>query len=118
MEEIEEIMDDEERGFTDQELSDTLIQVVEEIYKNDTSKQYKRAFWYGPGAEGGYGLWFGGDGNRLIDSIAIFAIRPMSLYQFICSVKSGSKKYPDEVIKAARSIDMTPDGDGYVMCRR
>lgn len=118
MEEIEEIMDDEDRGFTDQELSDTLIQVVDEIYKNDTSKQYKRAFWYGPGAEGGYGLWFGGDGNRLIDSLAIFAIRPMSLYLFINSVKSGSKKYSDDVVKAVGSIDITPDGDGYVMCRR
>lgn len=118
MEEIEEIMDDEERGYTDQELSDALIQVVNEIYKYDTSKKYKRAYWYGPGSEGGWGLWFSGDGNRLADAIEIFAIRPMNLYQFIDSVKYGSKKYSDDVVKAARSIDITPDGDGYAMHRR
>lgn len=118
MEEMEEIMDDEDRGYTDQELSDTLIQIVEKIYKKDTLKGCKQIFWYGPGNEGGYGLWFGGDGNRLVDALEIFAIRPISLYQFICSVKREPVKYSYDVVKAARSIDMTPDSSGYFMCRR
>lgn len=117
MKEIEEIMDDEDRGYTDQELSDTLIQVVNEIYKYDTLKKYRMAYWYGPGIEGGWGLGFGGDGNRLADAIEVFAIGPLSLYQFIDSVKYGSKKYPDDVVKAARSINMTQDGNGYTMYR-
>lgn len=117
MEEIEEIMDDEDRGYTDQELSDTLIQVVNEIYKYDVLEKRKIVYWYGPGYGGGYGLWFCGYGNRLDDAIEIFAIRPMSLYQFFGSVKHGSKKYPDNVVKAARSINMTPDGNGYLMRR-
>lgn len=117
MEEIEEIMDDEDRGYTDQELADTLKQVADKIYEKDKLKGCKSTFWYGPGNEGGYGLWFGGDGNRLNDAIEIFAIRPISLYQFFGAVKYGSKKYPDDVVKAARSIDMTPDNTGYFMCR-
>lgn len=117
MEEIEEIMDDEDRDYTDRELSDTLIQVVKRIYKYDTSKKCRGIYWYGPGNGGGHGLWLCGAGNKLDDAIEIFAIRPMSLCQFFDSVKYGSKKYSDDVVKAARSIDMTPDGNGYMMYR-